>query len=1181
MSANGLERLKSSGVVVGVVLAILAGAGQATEILAGTELVPPAFQPWIYRVLLIGAFALILRALVFGPQARSRLIKPEALRLERRNQHHLVGRQYEIDRIIALATASPLLFVVGESGVGKSALLGAGVTPKLLAGGTMLPVYIESLAGPDWEDDAWRLLFLALGNALGREESAALNIQGLPPPARRKAILQSLRDRTARTPLIIIDQFDDYQARHWRRFHSQGSWTKSADLIRDNSFWRALADSARSRKLHLVIATRSDTALGLEAVRFLDPETFSVPRLEKTFIGELLDSIAPAAADGQAAIENPDAGWTKLRPRLTDDLGRGGAILPQQLKIALLGLATLPGQILSVAAYERAGSVAGLEAGWITARIKHATAGDGLSEDDILKLLLALVDPGDPRKTHDLSLETLAERCGFAPSQRAALDAALRQLEADEVVRSRREAGTEEERWRLDHDYLTGVVREAHRRANIWTTRLQQGQEALAAAGGHWRRWWKALLTPGVQWRFLGDRLRGRFRYGPYRGYALKSTARLAPALALIIGLPAALLYLDRQEERRAFAESMVSPFTDDGYLDDDETRALLEMATSDDRAASQILSKFLSSEIYISKLYMHSAQIGRALRWPSEPRRAARASRLLIDAMERNQGNGPVLFMLGSLLGNMAAPLSAEQAERVAAALTAAIGQGREPDTAAAQLWHAFVALADQLEPAQFEAGLARIVDVLRRSPERGGSNWAAFGDDAASLPPGLAASTLDRLLAVTEGEDELDADHIASALSALAGRLAPADRPRFADRMLILVRRNLRDSLRAVRFADALAAIEGPRPQAAEAARLIIGRMASRAGDELDYRWQSGLVALRDRVPARETDWLGASAIALAERPGTTAARRRAILGWFGDRLPRPRAESEAQIAMTALEALMASHPANNSVDMSAARMRRYEIGTLSAGLGRLAKRLSAESARSLATRLTNVMTDHPIAFADKTIFRPAFEGLAGHLAPAQRNEIAARLAAEMNDHASSDQSLCVLSTSLLALGQSVSLDAADRAAAVLMVVIQREGDDASADLLACLGDLAPQIRREAAERGRAMLASLETDEFPSDGHALIGAAIVRLGARLPEARQLTELFTFLADPFAADGVELVLRRLRALTGREFASERDAYRWLAAEQARGRHRSIDLTAIGRAMAEQAKTRRQALAVA
>jgi hypothetical protein len=84
---------------------------------------------------------------------RSILLRPEALRLGRDNPAHLVGRLQDIADLTRLCRGQSLVFLEGESGAGKSALLQAGLVPALKSDPELLPIYVESLVGADWERD--------------------------------------------------------------------------------------------------------------------------------------------------------------------------------------------------------------------------------------------------------------------------------------------------------------------------------------------------------------------------------------------------------------------------------------------------------------------------------------------------------------------------------------------------------------------------------------------------------------------------------------------------------------------------------------------------------------------------------------------------------------------------------------------------------------------------------------------------------------------------------------------------------------------------------------------------------------------------------------------------------------------------------------------------------------------
>lgn len=79
-------------------------------------------------LLTVGVFALR-----DGLARRSRLLRPEALLLKADNPKHLKGREEDIDRLSALCHEYQQVNLVGESGAGKSALIQAGLYPRLKA----------------------------------------------------------------------------------------------------------------------------------------------------------------------------------------------------------------------------------------------------------------------------------------------------------------------------------------------------------------------------------------------------------------------------------------------------------------------------------------------------------------------------------------------------------------------------------------------------------------------------------------------------------------------------------------------------------------------------------------------------------------------------------------------------------------------------------------------------------------------------------------------------------------------------------------------------------------------------------------------------------------------------------------------------------------------------------------
>ena len=173
-------------------------------------------------------------------------------------------------------------------------------------------------------------------------------------------------------------------------------------------------------------------------------------------------------------------------------------------------------------------------------------------------LLLAMVDRGAEWKTVPRPLDELVAAAGIPKVEEDAARTALDQLGSDraELVRRRIDPDTRAEAWLLDHDYLTRGVIAAERNANQWRPMLEEGARALAEAGTL-TRCWQALLKPSEQLALLWARACGRFIYGPYRGYASKSAARLAPyAVLMVLIAGGGVAYAEWRARERAADEA-------------------------------------------------------------------------------------------------------------------------------------------------------------------------------------------------------------------------------------------------------------------------------------------------------------------------------------------------------------------------------------------------------------------------------------------------------------------------------------------------------------------------------------------------------------------------------------------------------------------------------------------------
>ena len=528
---------------------------------------------WSWREFSLTATAVILLVAAYLWSRRStvsKLADPESLKLDPRSPEHLIGRRDDLARLL-VALADSLVFLVSESGCGKSALLRAGVMHDPGFTERFLPIYID-MSPLDWETQPLRAVREGFARALPDDfpDRARLTPDS-DPQAFAEAFLDCYR-RLLRRPLLLMDQFDDFQAnpRHRDRFLPPETrvWRGPGAIEPDNAFWRMLRHCLAADTVSLIVACREDAAMGLESLRFQsDIPPFALPRLERGLVRTIIDRVTERPADKPAVIENPAGGWTGLRDRLVDDLEERGAVLPQQLRVALGALRTL--RRLTPAAYARVGRVGGLEAAFVSGAMDRAARASKIRDGEVLRMLLALVDRDrqPPDKARPRAAGELAEIAGVAEPN-AAL--ALRQLEMDDVVR--RQGDEAKAGWQLDHAYLARPVLRVERDRDQWRQLLIERARSFAES-----RRWAALLSMGTQVWLLAARLRGRFRYGEHGGYAMKSLARWVPGLALVC-LMLATGWYGREYLAAVRIESNLA--RNGSTLSDNAARGLAELAS-------------------------------------------------------------------------------------------------------------------------------------------------------------------------------------------------------------------------------------------------------------------------------------------------------------------------------------------------------------------------------------------------------------------------------------------------------------------------------------------------------------------------------------------------------------------------------------------------------------------------
>ncbi len=467
------------------------------------------------------------------------------------------GRDADVEQLSRDLKERSLVWLVGESGAGKSSLLTKGVLPELRKDPRLVAIYMDYW-GTDWEAGPREKLTRELDQVLDDQTRQELGVRKPLQSEQLLPSLQSLHDKLGRLPVLLLDQFDDYLTPHRGKFIPGGSGRVLSveELRAQNPLWDSIGALVAEGKLHCLFATRLEMQWGMDCVRFVAGERYYLPRLERGVARQLLE----AATSGHV-VAHRDRGWTQLEERLCDDLEEAGRVLPIQMRVAFQSLPAL--RPLTVGAYEAKGGLVGLEASHIGDRVSDAATANGLEAGQVRRVLLRMVDR-ETEKTIAVGqeqlfkvLDTSGQRPGRSEGSsgtdpKGPLQDALEYLKQNDIVRDRLEPGRSSPVWQLDHDYLARGVIELDRRESRWQHRLNDAARNFERAASLWNGW-KALLGPWDQVRIAWESLRGRVRYAPHGRFAAWSTARLVlnfwVALAVMAAYGGSLWWTDQQAQ--------------------------------------------------------------------------------------------------------------------------------------------------------------------------------------------------------------------------------------------------------------------------------------------------------------------------------------------------------------------------------------------------------------------------------------------------------------------------------------------------------------------------------------------------------------------------------------------------------------------------------------------------------
>jgi hypothetical protein len=398
-------------------------------------------------------------------------------------------------------------------------------------------------------------------------------------------VLSRIRSVSARRPVIVFDQLDDYQTRHSKYFVVTGTarLISQDELCEANEFWGGLAalltgTTKSESEVHAVLSIRTDAKHGLTPFRFVEPVECPIDPILGGDALHVLDQVLPTDA-----VQHPDNGFSDLKKRLVRDLGdNNGIVLPIRLRVAIAGLDEIR-DCLTPAAYDRLGGVPGLEAGFIRGQICKS----GVNLDRALRLLMVFVvnEDGVTRTRRELSRAELTRKL-FPDAEDV-----LERLEQSRIL-VRKTVTEHGERWSLYHDYLGKGIDELDRRDRHWIRFLDEHHNQFRLNRVAYR--WRLLLTPRAQSVLWWERARGRIRFTRHRAYVALSLARIAVNW---LTLSVAVVFGWYVVASRIGVERSMDRFEAKSEISNAELQEFWEVTTASDRFKDAFQERLLSSQ--------------------------------------------------------------------------------------------------------------------------------------------------------------------------------------------------------------------------------------------------------------------------------------------------------------------------------------------------------------------------------------------------------------------------------------------------------------------------------------------------------------------------------------------------------------------------------------------------------
>jgi formylglycine-generating enzyme required for sulfatase activity len=337
------------------------------------------------------------------------------------------GRESAIGAFVERLQRGPLTVLHAESGAGKTSLLKAGITPRLITAGH-LPVYLR----PYNVDPA-----LALKNAFLFDLSDLPDLADAPLHDFVRRVNGVLGRETVLC--VFIDQFEEF-------------FTQLDPEIQ-TAFVDALARCVEDDSLN------ARWVLSLRAEFFSNLATFQ-PRIHAPFENQLRLERLKRGEAREAIVEPARQRGVSFEPDLVDvllsELGKGG-VAPPQVQIVCSALyGALEGPVITQALYKKLGSVSGMLRDHLKRVLdRDIPAGQRTAARQLVESLVTSDGSRDLRSRDDLAAELTP-----LGVDEATLDVLLDRLLDSRLLRleEKKDGGQVVQAYELAHDYLVAKI---------------------------------------------------------------------------------------------------------------------------------------------------------------------------------------------------------------------------------------------------------------------------------------------------------------------------------------------------------------------------------------------------------------------------------------------------------------------------------------------------------------------------------------------------------------------------------------------------------------------------------------------------------------------------------------------------------------------------------------------------